>query len=385
LQSLASWLYALASRSEPRLLVRWGKRRGTGEPSAVGVHVCGFGPVFRGAARAISRARARAKPARRTRSTRSESSQTRRSGAADQVSHPRRAAESEPAILTGNGQHEVWAASSRGASQAARLQGNAGNVAHAEAGDGLGRDSETLTGWARILEYVPGREIGHEIHNFTSDIAYVLGATSRPSSRQVKPSQRSDARLLSRPPALVKAAAPAADAAADSGPADRSPSESVTVVAVTGAVNAMTGAVTVVTWGLDPALDVTGTVPAVIAVAGCYSPSRQADGPGHVLLTTLGSLAHAALACATEVATAPRLCAARVVTLVRVDTRCIAICRVAGHVPRAIPTPDSARSRLRSEMSQGRNGPAAGQRLPLRHRPGARIVPWRQPGNRLIT
>jgi hypothetical protein len=78
------------------------------------------------------------------------------------------------------------------------------------------------------------------------------------------------------------------------------------VVAVTGAVNAVTGAVTAVTWGRDPALDVTGTVPAVIAVAGCHSPSRRADRPGHVLLATLGSLAHATLACATEVATALR-------------------------------------------------------------------------------
>ena len=78
------------------------------------------------------------------------------------------------------------------------------------------------------------------------------------------------------------------------------------MVAVTGAVNAVTGAVTAVTWGRDPALDVTGTVPAVIAVAGCHSPSRRADRPGHVLLATLGSLAHATLACATEVATALR-------------------------------------------------------------------------------
>jgi hypothetical protein len=81
---------------------------------------------------------------------------------------------------------------------------------------------------------------------------------------------------------------------------------SVIVVAVTGAVNAVTGAVTAVTWGHDPALDVTGTVPAVIAVAGCHSPSRRADGPGHLLLATLGSLAHATLACATEVAIALR-------------------------------------------------------------------------------
>jgi hypothetical protein len=80
------------------------------------------------------------------------------------------------------------------------------------------------------------------------------------------------------------------------------------VVAVTGAVNAVTDAVTGVTWGRDPALDVTATVQAVIAVAGCHSESlsRRADRPGHVLLATLGSLAHATLACATEVATALR-------------------------------------------------------------------------------
>ncbi len=40
-------------------------------------------------------------------------------------------------------------------------------------------------------------------------------------------------------------------------------------VTVTGAVNTVTGAVTAVTWGRGPALDVTGTVQAVIAVAGC--------------------------------------------------------------------------------------------------------------------
>jgi hypothetical protein len=66
------------------------------------------------------------------------------------------------------------------------------------------------------------------------------------------------------------------------------------------------GAVTGVIWGRDSALDVTGTVPAVIAVAGCHPPSRRADGPGQVLLATPGSHAHATLACATEVATALR-------------------------------------------------------------------------------
>jgi hypothetical protein len=52
---------------------------------------------------------------------------------------------------------------------------------------------------------------------------------------------------------------------------------------VTGAVNAVTGAVTAVTWGRDPVLDVTGTVPAVIAVAGCHSPSHRADDTDHGL------------------------------------------------------------------------------------------------------
>jgi hypothetical protein len=61
---------------------------------------------------------------------------------------------------------------------------------------------------------------------------------------------------------------------------------SVTVVAVTGTMNAVTGAMTAVTWGHHdgPALDVTGTGSAVIAVAGCRNPcqslSRRADGPG---------------------------------------------------------------------------------------------------------
>jgi hypothetical protein len=56
------------------------------------------------------------------------------------------------------------------------------------------------------------------------------------------------------------------------------------------------------------------------------------------------------------------LCATRVATLTRVDTRCIAVGRDAGHVPRA-----TSRSRLRSKMSC-RNGPAAGQGLPRRQR-----------------
>jgi hypothetical protein len=92
---------------------------------------------------------------------------------------------------------------------------------------------------------------------------------------------------------MVKAAAQAADAAAVSGPAGRPPSP--------WSLNAVTGAVTAVTWGHDPALGVTCIVPTVIAVAGRHSLSRRADGPGH-----LPSLAHEALAGANEVATALR-------------------------------------------------------------------------------
>jgi hypothetical protein len=99
--------------------------------------------------------------------------------------------------------------------------------------------------------------------------------------------------------------------ASPAGPGDselpgRIRTDDLTAVAVTGTVNAVTGAVTAVTWGHDPALDVTGTVPAVIAVAGCQSLSRRADGPGlspacHSAATRR-LLAHATLACATEVA-----------------------------------------------------------------------------------
>ncbi len=152
-----------ASRSEQRLRVRWGKR--TGEPSVAGAHggeqrqwVPGsaqfsVGPrrQYRGPGPERNQQGGPAQPGP------AESSQTRRRAAADQVSH--RAA-SEPAVFPGNGRHEVWAAGRRGASQAARLQGNAGNAAHADAGDGPGRDSKTLSGWARIPEGVPRREIG---------------------------------------------------------------------------------------------------------------------------------------------------------------------------------------------------------------------------------
>ncbi len=53
------------------------------------------------------------------------------------------------------------------------------------------------------------------------------------------------------------------------------------MVAVTGGVNAVSGAVITVSWGSDPALVVTGTVPSVIAVAGCHSPSRRACPARH--------------------------------------------------------------------------------------------------------
>jgi hypothetical protein len=94
------------------------------------------------------------------------------------------------------------------------------------------------------------------------------------------------------------------------------------VVAVTGAVNAVTGAVTAETWDRDPALDVTGFVPAVIAVAGCRV---LANRPGHVLLATLGSLAHVTLACATAMRVTCRYALPNC-------TRCIAVGCVAGHV-----------------------------------------------------
>ncbi len=141
------------------------------------------------------------------------------------------------------------------------------------------------------------------------------------------------------------------------------------MVAVTGAVNAVTGAVTVVTWGRDPALDVTGTVPAVIAVADCHSPSRRADRPGHACPATLGSLVHATLACATEVAIAlPESIPTRV------DARCIAVGRVAGHVPRATPrSPKCPKAETAPLPAKGCHAAT-----------GARIVPWQQPGDWLI-
>jgi hypothetical protein len=87
--------------------------------------------------------------------------------------------------------------------------------------------------------------------------------------------------------------------ASPAGPGDselpgRIRTDDLTMVAVTGTVNALTGAVIAVTWGRDPALDVTGTVPALIAVTGCQSLSRRADGLGHLPLATRRLLAHGA-------------------------------------------------------------------------------------------
>ncbi len=132
---------------------------------------------------------------------------------------------------------------------------------------------------------------------------------------------------------------------------------------MTGAVNAVTGAVNAVTWGRDPALDVTGTVPAVIAVAGCHSPSRRADRPGHVLphwgrLFTQRSLARPKLR---------PLCATRVATLAPVDTLSVASLVTCLARPRGLQNvPRPKRPRCRA--------------IPRRHR----RQPWRQPGDWLI-
>jgi hypothetical protein len=144
-----------------------------------------------------------------------------------------------------------------------------------------------------------------------------------------------------------------------------------------------------VTWGCDPALDVTGTVLAVIAVAATGrlsldqstgrrpgpSPASHTDADYLPLLMNSIKL----LCCCsphwgrsrTQRSLARQklrpLCTTRVATLARVDSSCIAVGRIPGHVPHA--TLRSRRpSRLRSKMSQGRNDPAAGQRLPRRHR-----------------
>jgi hypothetical protein len=102
-----------------------------------------------------------------------------------------RLATTEPTIFHGNGRHEVKAASGRGASQAARIQG-VGRTAQAKV--------ETTRGGTR---------------------SWSLGNDNR---------RGRNSRI---------------DAAADSGPAGRS-------VIVTGLVSAVTGTVTAVTWGRDP-------------------------------------------------------------------------------------------------------------------------------------
>jgi hypothetical protein len=165
LQLLASRLLALASRSEPRLRERWGKR--TGEPSAAG-HGGGPRQWVPGSAQSFEGPRGQYRGPRPERDRQggpaqpgpSESCQTRPRAAADQVDH--RAA-FEPAIFPGNGRPEVLSASRRGASQAARLKVTPVMLRtprHADAREGPGRDSETLSGWAGIPRCVPTREIG---------------------------------------------------------------------------------------------------------------------------------------------------------------------------------------------------------------------------------
>ncbi len=106
-------------------------------------------------------------------------------------------------------------------------------------------------------------------------------------------------------------------------------------------------------------LDVTGTVP-----ADCYSLSRWAyrDGPGHLLLATLGSLAPVTLDRLRY-----RSCdrSAQHASLRSPESIPAASLSVASLVKKLRATP---RSRLRSKMSQGRNSPAAWQKLPRRHR-----------------
>jgi hypothetical protein len=76
-----------------------------------------------------------------------------------------------------------------------------------------------MTGWARILERVSRPEIG------ARGLAYLKeGRNEEPLITTGKARQRRDALILSRPPALVKAAAPATEASAVSGPAGRPPS-----------------------------------------------------------------------------------------------------------------------------------------------------------------
>jgi hypothetical protein len=151
-RSLVGCSRSLASRSEQRLRYAGASAREScrrQEPMAASrASGCPVRPsLLRGCERAISRARARAEPARRTRSTLSV-----------EVSH--RAA-SEPVIFPGIGQHEVW--QQIDAEHSKQLDFKVTPVmprGHADAREGPGGILETLSGWARIPECVPRREIG---------------------------------------------------------------------------------------------------------------------------------------------------------------------------------------------------------------------------------
>jgi hypothetical protein len=127
-----------------------------------------------------------------------------------------------------------------------------------EAGDGPGWDSETMTGWARILERAPSREIG------TRGIAYLKGGAQRRASQHNRLSASTK-----RCTDFVQNARPGESRCPGCRRFRTRWPPSVTVVALTGAVKAVTGAVkavtdavTAVTWGRDPVPDVTGNGPA---------------------------------------------------------------------------------------------------------------------------
>jgi hypothetical protein len=96
-------------------------------------------------------------------------------------------------------------------------------------------------------------------------------------------------------------------------------------------------------------------------VTSLSRPSRRrAGGPGPLALATLELLVHETLACATGV---PSLCAARAATSARATLRCPAFGRVAAHV--ISPRPQVASS---IQNVPRHKMPAAGQKLPRRHR-----------------
>jgi hypothetical protein len=115
-------------------------------------------------------------------------------------------------------------------------------------------------------------------------------------------------------------------------------------------------------------------MPAVIAVAGCHSPSRLADGPGHVLLGVWGRLLK-------QRSLARLLCATRVATLARVDTsyKAAALLSVASLITCL------ARPRGRvfvPKCPKAETAPLLGRCCQATT--GDTIVPCRQPGDWLI-